>query len=368
MNIRSNNARIMLPSLLALLGLFALANEAASTDFSPRAFQVGSDGLAVPRSESSWQEISPGDARSIIPRVQYVLPLDQSLSQQIQRLGGVEPEPTAETVTHSNPVRSPRADQQPSRGNPFRADDNRLPETPRPPATGIVAKDAVVHEEIRASASTPIPSITERTRQPGIPGVPTGQAERRYMVVESEVRDRQADCGYVVPKPGVTVGQVDPGARPANPEVQAAGYGYTIPKPDVQSESRPPILRTDYPAAMLEPGTGHEIDPINAVVQGDSGAFPPAVQLASQKIPADPPPESEVIRLPDPVPMNIEAGGIQQGAEPFPAQPIDFFARWMAGPRKVDATQDRGIGYERVATAAFCHRYHPAHDPMGVAD
>ena len=76
-------------------------------------------------------------------------------------------------------------------------------------------------------------------------------------------------------------------------------------------DSRPQISRIDYPAALLGPGAGGEIDPINAVVQGDSGTFPPSVQLASQKIPDDPPPNPEVIRLPDPVPMNIETGGIK---------------------------------------------------------
>lgn len=120
---------------------------------------------------------------------------------------------------------------------------------------------------------------------------------------------------------------------------------------EMPDESRPPVLEIDYPAAMLEPAEP-KIDPIHAVVHGDSGALPPSIQLATQEIPADLPPGPEVIRPPDPVPMNIEPSEIP-GPEPFPAQPIEFFAQWMAGPRKVDATQDRGIGYERVATAPF---------------
>ena len=59
----------------------------------------------------------------------------------------------------------------------------------------------------------------------------------------------------------------------------------------------------------------------------------------------------EVIPLPEPVPDDIESGGVQ-GSEPFLVQP-GLFSRWMAGPRKIDATQDRGIGYERVAYAPF---------------
>jgi hypothetical protein len=112
------------------------------------------------------------------------------------------------------------------------------------------------------------------------------------------------------------------------------------------------VIRIDDPAALLGPQAGCEIDPINALVLGESGTLPPAVQLASQKIPADPAPSPEVISAPAPVPMKIEEGGMQ-GPEPIEIQPMNFFNRWLAGPRKVDGVDDRGIGYERVATAPF---------------
>ncbi len=122
--------------------------------------------------------------------------------------------------------------------------------------------------------------------------------------------------------------------------------------PSAPEGSYPAISRIDDPSALFGPGAGREIDPINAVVVGDSGTFPASVQLASQKIPADPPPIPEVIPMPEAVPMTIESGG-PQGSEPFLVPPMGIFARWMSGPTKIGPSPDRGIGYERVAYAPF---------------
>ncbi len=111
-----------------------------------------------------------------------------------------------------------------------------------------------------------------------------------------------------------------------------------------------PVPRSEDPAAAMVSDGRREIDPINALVMGGYGSYPQTVQLASQKIPADPPPNTEVIPLPAPVPMNIEPPGVQE-PEPIMEHPMGFFARLLAGP--LEAGPDRGIAYERVAYAPF---------------
>ena len=111
-----------------------------------------------------------------------------------------------------------------------------------------------------------------------------------------------------------------------------------------------PVPRSEDPAAAMVSDGRREIDPINALVMGGYGSYPQTVQLASQKIPADPPPSTEVIPLPAPVPMNIEPPGVQE-PEPIMEHPMGFFARLLAGP--LEAGPDRGIAYERVAYAPF---------------
>jgi hypothetical protein len=114
----------------------------------------------------------------------------------------------------------------------------------------------------------------------------------------------------------------------------------------------PPNLAERNDSVEPFPAAGSVVDPINAVVTGSTGTMPPSVLLASQKIPTDPPANTEVLPLPEPVPMNIESPG-PPGPEPFLVEPGGVLRRWMSGPKKVGNSQDRGIGYERVADAPF---------------
>ncbi len=402
MNRRFIYSRFRFSVAMALLGLAGFAGAVQGTesatmvlpvrvngpnDICRRALVQENDGDIQPLSQMRWPDSQGVDQRTSVPQVNYIAPaLGENGVPVIQRENRLAAEAVAEPVARFNPMRQPEinpqiyASQNPVRPlpgiaqqSPLRPDPSvyvnpiRMNE-PQPPMGRIENPPSAV-----ANFAADPPPIA---RLPPIQ-TPSPSPAATILAVRPIEEVRAQPPRIDVPQPLPIIAAVEPPVqRPPQPPIRTPEE---LPRPELASSagettatrSEPrqanafdaakgempvPILshpRINDPGELIAQEARGEIDPINAVILGSSGNLPPSVQLTSEKVPAAPKADAEVIPLPAPVAMNIETSGIQ-GPEPFLLPPPrTLFAGWFGPPKKVDGVPDRGIGYERVALAPF---------------